>query len=124
MLIALSLTLAISMIACSDSSTDVEGEGTYTPGTYQATAQGHNEEQPVVVEVTFDADKITDVKVVEHGETDGIGSNAVDQLPGAIVEGQTLKLDAVTGATATSNAIIEAVSDAVTQAGGDPSSLK
>ena len=36
----------------------------YTEGTYTATAQGNN--GPVTVSVTFSADAITDVTVVEH----------------------------------------------------------
>ena len=41
--------------------------------------------EDVVVEVTATPDEIVSVEVVEHNETDGIGSTAVDSLPGEIV---------------------------------------
>lgn len=43
----------------------------YTAGTYEAEAKGNN--GPVKVSVTFSADAITDVQVVEHGETAATG---------------------------------------------------
>ena len=45
-------------------------EGIYTPGTYSATAKGHEE---VTVTMTFDANSITDVKVDVSKETPRIG---------------------------------------------------
>ena len=40
------------------------------------------------------------------------------------MEGQTLNVETVSGATMTSEGIIEAVADAVEQAGGDVEALK
>ena len=76
------------------------------------------------MEVTFTADAIEKVEVTDHQETPGIGTNAVDKLPGRIVETQSLGVDAVAGATVTSEAILAAVADCVTQAGGDAEALK
>ena len=104
------------------SSAEVEEAGIYTPGTYTATTAGRNGD--LTVEVTFSADKIEEIKVTDHTETDGIGTNATDNLPAKIVETQSLGVDAVAGATITSDAIIAAVADCVTQAGGDPEALK
>ena len=126
----LSLVLAVSMIACSNDDVDdtANEEGMYKPGTYEASADGYaateGDGEAVQIEVEFDADKIVSVKVVDHEESEGIGTNAIDKLPDEIVEGQTLDLDAVAGATYTSNAILEAVEDTVVQAGGDVDSLK
>ena len=94
----------------------------YEAGTYEATAAGRNGD--VAVEVTFTEDAIESVTVTSHAETDGIGTNAVDQIPGAIVENQSLGVEAVAGATVTSQAILDAVADCVTQAGGDAEALK
>lgn len=122
--IALSLALALSMIACSGDADDASdgGAASYDAGTYEATADGYGGD--VKVEVEFSESKITSVKVVEHEETDGIGTEAVDQMPQAIVDAQSLGVDATSGATVTSDAILEAVADAVNQAGGDADSLK
>ena len=59
----------------------------------------------------------TGIEVVEHHETEGIGTLAVDQMPGRILEAQSLDVDIVSGATVTSKAILEAVTDALSQAG-------
>lgn len=46
----------------------------YTPGTYEASAQGMK--GPVKVAVTFSKDAVTSVKVIEEKETAGIGTAA------------------------------------------------
>lgn len=101
-------------------------DGTYTAGTYTGAAKGHNGE--VKVEVTFTTDAIAEVKVVEHAETLGLGYGVstapIDAFPAKIVEAQSLGIDVVTNATVTSAAVINAVADAVAQAGGDAEVLK
>lgn len=88
------------------SAADSTAEGRYTPGTYTETAVGMGGD--VVVEMTFDANSITDVKVTGDQETPGIGTMAIEQLPGAILEAQTAEVDGVASATITSNAILKA----------------
>ena len=73
--------------------------------------------EDVVVEVVADAGTIYSVTVVKNNETQGIGSIAVDQLPGKIVEAQSAEVDGVSGATMTSNAIKAAVAEALEQIG-------
>ena len=94
----------------------------YEAGTYEASAAGRNGD--VTVEVTFTEDAIESIAVTSHTETDGIGTNAVDIIPGAIVDAQSLGVEAVAGATVTSDAILAAVADCVEQAGGDVEALK
>lgn len=88
-----------------------------TSGTYTASAQGNN--GPVNVEVVVENGAVTAVTVKEHGETKGICDAAIEQIPAAIVAGQTLKVDTVSGATNTSKAILNAVTAALTEAGLD-----
>lgn len=94
----------------------------YQAGAYTAAADGHN--GPVMVEVVFSENAISSVTVTDHAETAGISDNALAQVPSAIVQGQSLAVDTVAGATITSNAILRAVEDCVTQAGGDVNALK
>ena len=94
----------------------------YEAGTYEATVPGRNGD--LTVEVTFTEDAIENVEVTAHVETDGIGTNAVDQIPAAIVDNQSLGVEAVAGATVSSDAILDAVAECVTQAGGDVEALK
>lgn len=118
------MAMAFTLAACSTKAPESNTGTTsaYKAGTYKADAAGNN--GPVLVEVTVTADKITDVKVTEHKETEGIGNLAVDQIPGKIIESQSLAVDTVSGATVTSKAILTAVEDCVKQAGGDVDALK
>lgn len=78
----------------------------------------------VVVEVTATPDEIISVEVVEHNETDGIGTMAVDTLPGQIVETQSILVDSVAGATMTSGAIKDAVAAALESMGIDKTAFE
>ena len=75
-------------------------------------------EEPVVVRVTMDGDKIANVEVMSHGETAGIGTKAIDAMPAAFV-GKTAAeveaVDTVSGATVTSGALRDAVLDALSK---------
>ena len=81
------------------------------PEIVQVTVDGRN--GPIVLEVTVDGDAITDVQVLEHSETVGVGAVAVEWLPGRIVEAGSADVDGVSGATITSDAIKTAVEAAV-----------
>ena len=89
--------------------------------TLSGTAPGRNGD--VAVEVIATADKIYQVKVTDQKETDGIGSVAVDQLPGAIYEAQSLSVDGISGATITSDAIKAAIANALSSGGLDASAF-
>lgn len=88
-----------------------------TPGTYSATAEGFH--GTIKLDVTVDADTITDITIVEQSETEGIGAAALPKLAQAVLDGQTLGIDTIGGATVTSNAFVAAMTDALTQAGAD-----
>lgn len=87
-------------------------------GTYTGTGSGRNGE--ITVELTVKAGKLATVDVVRHGETAGISDAALARVPAEIVAQQSTAVDAVTGATMTSEGIKAAVADAIRQAGGDP----
>ena len=86
----------------------------YTAGTYTATAQGFGGD--VVATITVSDKAIESVELTGDDETDGIGSNAIEELPAAIVDAQSSEVDAVAGATITSNAVKQAAADALAQA--------
>ena len=87
-----------------------------TPGTYTETVTGMFPD--LVVEVTVSEDAIESVTVVSSNET-STGIPALTEIPAAIVENQSIAIDVVTGATMTSNGIIEAVRLALTEAGAN-----
>lgn len=90
---------------------------TMTAGTYEFTYRGYCSN--VTVATTVSETAIEQVEVVSNDETVGIGSYAIERIPAAIVENQTAGVDGVSGATATSNAILSAVRDALNAAGAD-----
>lgn len=93
----------------------------FTPGTYTASAMGRNDY--IEVQCSFTEDRIESVEVTAHSETAGMGDVPLAQLPGQIVQYQTLAVDSVAGATASSAALLAAVRDCVEQAGGDVEAL-
>lgn len=84
-------------------------------GVYEGSANGMG--GAVKVAVTVEDGKISDVEVLEHKETAGISDPAIEQIPQAIVEAQSTDVEAVTGATVTSEAIKEAVAAALSGEG-------
>ena len=88
----------------------------YTPGTYSATATGIN---TVLVTMTFSEDAITDVVLDVSGETESIGQAAAETLRQALMDKQGAEIDAVSGATLTSNAVMEAAAKCIAQAKGE-----
>ncbi|MBQ3403680.1 MAG: flavocytochrome c [Synergistaceae bacterium] len=98
------------------------GAEAYTPGTYTAKANGFNPAVPVEVQVTFDAEKITDIKILNHDDQP-FGPQAFPKVIPAILEAQSTKVDGMTGATMSSNALKEAVDNCIAQASGKVSDV-
>ncbi len=79
-------------------------------GTATATAQGL--EETVTVTVTVEDGAITAVEAMTDKEDATVGQQALTELPAAMVEQNTVRVDAVSGATSTSNAVIAAATTA------------
>lgn len=94
-----------------------------TAGTFEAEAPGVFGEA-VKVAVTVSDTAIEKVEVVSHNETAGISDAAIERIPAAIVESQSLAVDTVAGATMTSKAILAAAEAALAAAGADVEALK
>ena len=119
--ILISLVLACIMLlsACGGSAPAATTEAAApAAASYTGTAQGMGGE--VSVTLTIENGVITDCVATGDKETDGIGSVVIAQFPAQVVEGNTINLDAVSGATITSNAFIEAAKAALTAAGLNP----
>ncbi|GBG94413.1 FMN reductase [Ligilactobacillus salitolerans] len=94
----------------------------YEPGTYAVTATGHNGTVPM--KVTFSEDRIEDIDIDTSGETTGIADTVWERVPDQILNGQTLNVDVVSGASVTSRGVLDGVADAVALAGANPDVLK
>ncbi|MDD3252395.1 MAG: FAD-dependent oxidoreductase [Lachnospiraceae bacterium] len=106
-----------------EASADESGKNTgIVDGTYTQTASGNNGDVKVEVEVLDGV--IKKVEVIEHMETAGISDKAISDIPSFIVENQSLGIDAISGATNTSNAILEAAQACLSEAGFDVGALK
>ena len=119
--ILISLVLACMMLlsACGGSAPAATTEAAApAAASYTGTDQGMGGE--VSVTLTIENGVITDCVATGDKETDGIGSVVIAQFPAQVVEGNTINLDAVSGATITSNAFIEAAKAALTAAGLNP----
>ena len=89
----------------------------YRPGTYSAKAPGIGGD--VIVTMTFGKNKITDVVIDAVKETPGIGQAAAPMLKKLILAKQSAKIDVVTGASITSNAVVKAAAKCIAQAKGE-----
>lgn len=96
-----------------DSAPQVQGLN-FTDGTYEGTAEGRN--APVTVEVTVTNGEIADVVVLAHEETEEISDPAIEEVPASIVANNSTDVEAVSGASLTSAAIMEAVDNALLDA--------
>lgn len=90
--------------------------GIYTPGTYSAKAAGIGD---VVVTMTFDANRITDVVLDVSHETPSIGQAAAETLKKSLMAAQSAEIDGVSGATITSRAVHQAAAKCIAQARGE-----
>ena len=90
--------------------------GIYKPGTYVSKASGIGGD--VIVKMTFDANKITDVVIDARHETPALGQRAAVVLQKQILQGQGAKIDTVSGASITSGAVQKAAAKCIAQAKG------
>lgn len=117
-LLALMLIVAMIMVttACgaktetSETSGTLESEG----GTFIGEADGKN--GPIKVEVTIEKGEITGIEIIENHESD-FTKTTFDEILATIIAQNTADVDVITGATMTSEAIISAVSDALSKSG-------
>ena len=94
-----------------------EAAGGYVDGTYTATEQGYLSE--VSVTVTISGGKVSDVAIDASGETPALGGAAAEQLAETLkASGSTAGVDAISGSTMTSDAVLAAMDACLAQAAG------
>ncbi|MFR2587722.1 MAG: FAD-binding protein [Adlercreutzia equolifaciens] len=89
----------------------------FTDGKWIGTAMGHDDE--LIAEVVVANGDLASIRVLRCDDTIGIGTTAAPMMAARILEAKNLDVDAVSGATTTSIAVRNAVSDAIMNAGGD-----
>ena len=116
--ILMALTMVLSLAACGTSSTDA-GAASVT-GT--ATAKGFGGD--ITVSLTVADGVITAATAEGADETEGVGSVALEKLPAAMMEKNSIEVDTMSGATISSKAILEAAAAALESAGLTAADLK
>ena len=110
---ALASVMALSLFGCGAKSNSASSAAGVS-GDFTGTAKGMGD---VTVTLTLTDSKITGCTAEGADETQGIGTLALEQLPGQIAETGSIAVDGVSGATITSDAIKEAAAAALTAAG-------
>lgn len=93
----------------------------FKPGIYNVEAKGHNSSLPMMVE--FSNDKIVKITIDDSEESEGLSDQVFERLPKQIIEGQTLNVDLISGASSSSQGLIDGVAEAVKLAGANPEVL-
>lgn len=106
--------IGLTMLALTACGAKEEG-GAFKDGSYKGTGEGYK--GAIEIEVVVAGGKITDLAVLSHEETPGISDGAFDGIKEQLIEKQSAEgLDTVSGATGTSNGLIEAINEALPQA--------
>ena len=121
--LAMAAVIAVSLFGygCGAKSAST-GSDAGVSGDSTGTAKGFGGDVSVTLTLTDGA--ITGCTAEGKDETQGVGSEAIAQMPGKIAESGSIAVDGVSGATATSTAIKEAAAAALTAAGLNPDDYK
>ena len=121
--LAMAAVIAVSLFGygCGTKSTSASSSAGVS-GDFTATAKGFGGD--VSVTLTLTDSVITGCTAEGKDETQGVGSEAIAKMPGAIAESGSIAVDGVSGATITSTAIKEAAAAALTAAGLNPDDYK
>ena len=121
--LAMAAVIAVSLFGygCGAKSASTSSDAGVS-GDFTATAKGFGGDVSVTLTLTDSA--ITGCTAEGKDETEGVGSQAIAKMPGAIAESGSIAVDGVSGATITSTAIKEAAAAALTAAGLNPDDYK
>lgn len=121
--LAMAAVIAVSLFgySCGAKSASTSSDAGVS-GDFTGTAKGFGGDVSVTLTLTDGA--ITGCTAEGKDETQGVGSEAIAQMPGKIAESGSIAVDGVSGATATSTAIKEAAAAALTAAGLNPDDYK
>lgn len=121
--LAMAAVIAVSLFGygCGAKSAST-GSDAGVSGDFTGTAKGFGGDVSVTLTLTDGA--ITGCTAEGKDETQGVGSEAIAQMPGKIAESGSIAVDGVSGATLTSTAIKEAAAAALTAAGLNPDDYK
>lgn len=120
--IALSLSVGLLVGCGATESDDTANEDpvettAFESGTYTGEATGYGGK--IIVDVNLTENKIKDITIVEHGETEMVSDPAIEGMPERILENQAVNVDLITTCTVSSAGVRAAVKDAIEKSGAD-----
>jgi fumarate reductase flavoprotein subunit len=95
----------------------------FKAGTYDGNGEDTFNDADIVMRVTVDKTRIKSITTVEPNPVPTYTELAFKRVPEAIIKKQSVKVDVISGATATSKGIIAAVTDALRKAGATDKQL-
>jgi uncharacterized protein with FMN-binding domain len=113
LIIFISIYSFLPLIDTSAGNQDISNFGALKDGSYIGTGIGFG--GPLRIELTVDNGNIENIEVVNHRESTGYYEEVFKMKRREIIENQSLSIDTVSGATATSRGFFSAVKSAVSQ---------
>lgn len=110
---AIGSVLALSGCAPSKKSSGGSGEASLVAGTGSSNGKGGE----LTVEAVFEGNALKNINLIKSRETYGVGTAGIDELTQLIVDKQSLNVDTISGATVSSMAFLDALGQAVDDAG-------
>lgn len=118
------LGTTVALAGCAPNQSSSGGSTSASKGSATAVGSAMGKHGNMNVEVSLVDGSIDRITVLDSRETPGLGDAAMEDLTGLVVDGQTLNVDTVSGATLSSAAFVTAVGDALDQMGQDASEWK
>jgi uncharacterized protein with FMN-binding domain len=86
-------------------------KGNFVDGIYEGTGVGRNGN--IKVKVTVEEKNITKIEVLSSDETATMMTSVKENLIPSIIRTQSIRIDVISGATYSSNGVLDAVADAL-----------
>ena len=109
--VLLAMTLVVALTGCGGSGDN--GAAIYNAGTQEVTVDGNNGQ--IKLTVTFSESKIEKIDAL-HDESAGIATPVFTDLIPEIIEKQSVEVETISGATVSSDAVIDGVTQAINAA--------
>lgn len=105
------LSLGVALALAAMLAVSCGGPSRWKDGKYEGKGEGVH--GVVVVQVTVAKGRIAGIEILEQHEEAGVSDLAFQRIPAEIVKEQSLEVEAVTGASLSSKAILAAARDAL-----------
>ena len=100
--------MVLTVFACGTS------RSPWADGSYSGEGKGIHGAVKLAVEIR--KGKIEQITILEEHETEGVSDLALEEIPRAVIEKQSVQVDGIAGASVTTGAILDAVRDALQKA--------